>query len=125
MKENAFVLALFVILFNACNNPTSVKTEEKQPTVSSELKSVKVIDNISYREGNSKSWKLDLATPENFGTTPRPAIVIVHGGGWRAGSKKDLVTVIYYSITHFRDILLFQLNIGLIRKLHFLLVLRT
>jgi len=97
MKKNALILALFVILFSACNNPTSVKSEEKQAKVSSELKSVKVIDNISYREGNSKSWKLDLAMPENFGKTPRPAIVIVHGGGWRAGSKKDLV---------YRDLLL-------------------
>lgn len=97
MKKNAFILVLFIILFNACNNPTSVKTEEKQPKASSELKSVKVIDNIPYRDGDSKSWKLDLAMPENFGTTPRPAIVIVHGGGWRAGSKKDLV---------YRDLLL-------------------
>jgi acetyl esterase/lipase len=97
MKKNAFILALFFILFNACNNPTTVKTEAKQPKASSELKSIKVIDNISYREGDSKSWKLDLAMPENFGTTPRPAIVIVHGGGWRAGSKKDLV---------YRDLLL-------------------
>ena len=97
MKKNAFILALFFILFNACNNPTTVRTEAKQPKASSELKSVKVIDNISYREGDSKSWKLDLAMPENFGTTPRPAIVIVHGGGWRAGSKKDLV---------YRDLLL-------------------
>jgi len=97
MKKNALILSFFVILFIACNNPTSVKTNDKQPTASPELKSVKVIDNIPYREGDSKSWKLDLAMPENFGTTPRPAIVIVHGGGWRAGSKKDLV---------YRDLLL-------------------
>lgn len=97
MKKNALILSFFVILFGACNNPTSVKTDNKQPTATPELKSVKVIDNIPYREGDSKSWKLDLAMPENFGTTPRPAIVIVHGGGWRAGSKKDLV---------YRDLLL-------------------
>jgi acetyl esterase/lipase len=29
-----------------------------------------------------------MARPENFGEGPLPAIVIVHGGGWRAGSKQ-------------------------------------
>jgi acetyl esterase/lipase len=27
--------------------------------------------------------------PENFGEEKHPALVIVHGGGWRAGSKRD------------------------------------
>jgi acetyl esterase/lipase len=97
MKKNVIILALFAIFISACNTPTTLKNEDKQATASAELKSVKVIDDIPYREGNSKAWKLDLAMPENFGTTPRPAIVIVHGGGWRAGSKKDLV---------YRDLLL-------------------
>ena len=49
---------------------------------------ITVTSNIPYREGNSKSWLLDLAEPVNFGEEGlRPAIVIVHGGGWRAGSK--------------------------------------
>ena len=97
MKKNVLILVLFAIFLSECNTPTTVKTEDKQPPADAEIKSVKVIDNIPYREGSSKSWKLDLAMPENFGTTPRPAIVIVHGGGWRAGSKKDLV---------YRDLLL-------------------
>ena len=97
MKKKLLIIALFASFLSACNTPTTVKTEKKQAPTTAALKSVKVIDNISYREGDSKSWKLDLAMPENFGTTPRPAIVIVHGGGWRAGSKKDLV---------YRDLLL-------------------
>src|SRR3972149_9324011 len=54
-------------------------------------KSVKVTDNIAYRSGDSKAWRLDLGVPENFGTKPFPAIVIIHGGGWSAGSKQDWV----------------------------------
>lgn len=91
MKKNAFIIGLFLIFFSACRNPTTLKTEEKQTGASCELNSVKVIDNISYRQGNSKSWKLDLAMPENFGTIPRPAIVFIHGGGWCSGSKQELV----------------------------------
>jgi acetyl esterase/lipase len=47
---------------------------------------VKVIRDIAYREG-SAAWKLDLAMPESLGTAPRPAVAIIHGGGWRGGDK--------------------------------------
>lgn len=42
--------------------------------------------NIAYRDGSEK-WKLDLAMPQEKGDAPRPAIVFVHGGGWRSGDK--------------------------------------
>ena len=48
---------------------------------------VKFIPEIAYREGN-KAWKLDLAMPEEMGDKPRPAIVFIHGGGWRNGDKR-------------------------------------
>lgn len=41
---------------------------------------------ITYREGNKK-WRLDLARPKAATSTPRPAIVMIHGGGWRSGDK--------------------------------------
>ncbi len=41
---------------------------------------------IPYRPGNKK-WKLDLARPKDVSATPRPAIVFIHGGGWRSGDK--------------------------------------
>lgn len=47
---------------------------------------VKLTENIAYREGNKK-WQLDLAEPKERGEKPRPALVIVHGGGWRSGDK--------------------------------------
>lgn len=53
---------------------------------------IELTSNIPYREGASKSWTLDLANPQNFGEKgPRPAIVIIHGGGWSAGTKSDIV----------------------------------
>jgi acetyl esterase/lipase len=52
-------------------------------------KRIVVIDDIAYRSGPSQAWRLDLAMPENFGEHQRPALVIVHGGGWNAGDKRD------------------------------------
>ena len=52
-------------------------------------KRIVILDDITYRSGSSQAWKLDLAMPENFGEELRPALVIVHGGGWNAGDKRD------------------------------------
>jgi acetyl esterase/lipase len=52
-------------------------------------KRIVILDDIAYRSGDSKAWRLDLAMPENFGGDSHPALVIIHGGGWNAGSKRD------------------------------------
>jgi acetyl esterase/lipase len=52
-------------------------------------KRIAIHDGIHYRSGGNPAWQLDVAMPENFGTELRPAIVIVHGGGWNAGSRRS------------------------------------
>jgi acetyl esterase/lipase len=64
------VLATFVPLVHAQAN---VKTET----------------DIIYGKGGEQELKLDLAMPAT-GTGPFPAIVCVHGGGWKGGSYKDM-----------------------------------
>ena len=82
---NFFFLAVFTtVLVIGCG------TGGKQKTIGDGQKSIRVTDNIPYREGHEK-WVLDLAVPDNFGEEIRPAIVLVHGGGWRAGSKQERV----------------------------------
>ncbi len=54
-------------------------------------KSIRLMRDVPYREGDSKSWVLDLAEPVNFGEQIRPVVVLVHGGGWRMGSKQEPV----------------------------------
>ena len=48
---------------------------------------VTVIPDIAYRQGN-EAWQLDLAMPETKSGEPRPALLFVHGGGWRNGDKR-------------------------------------
>ncbi len=51
---------------------------------------VKLEADIAYREGND-AWKLDLLLPDAATgevKKKRPAIVFVHGGGWRSGDKR-------------------------------------
>jgi acetyl esterase/lipase len=49
--------------------------------------------NLSYREGDSPSWRLDLALPGTQTGGLRPAIVVIHGGGWLEGSRTSFSTV--------------------------------
>ncbi len=51
-------------------------------------KEITVTKDIPYREGESSKWRLDMAMPADGGESLRPGLVIVHGGGWRAGSKE-------------------------------------
>lgn len=53
----------------------------------SESASITVTRDIVYRDGDSDAWKLDMAMPADAGEALRPALVIVHGGGWASGSK--------------------------------------
>ncbi|MEO1524086.1 MAG: alpha/beta fold hydrolase [Planctomycetota bacterium] len=51
---------------------------------------VELIKDIAYREGDSEKWELDLFLPKNekaSSQSKRPAIVFIHGGGWRSGDK--------------------------------------
>src|SRR5438445_1715211 len=52
---------------------------------------------LRYREGKSESWKLDLAYPKEQGTRPRPALVIIHGGGWIEGDKSSFTSLKYWA----------------------------
>lgn len=61
--------------------------EPVRSVMESDNKTITVTEDIRYKDGESDAWKLDLAMPANFGDELRPALVIVHGGGWRGGSK--------------------------------------
>jgi acetyl esterase/lipase len=54
----------------------------------------KILRDITYGKGGDEDMKLDLALPaENDdarGSSGRPCIVCIHGGGWRGGKRQDL-----------------------------------
>ncbi len=56
-----------------------------------EQRKINVTENIAYRTDVGPSTVLDLAEPLFGPKTNRPAILIIHGGGWGAGSKNDFV----------------------------------
>lgn len=89
MRKGLCYLAavFFTVTVTACGTAGRTGDNPVDKVLASELKTITVTKDIRYREGDSGAWKLDLAMPANFGSELRPALVIVHGGGWRGGSK--------------------------------------
>jgi acetyl esterase/lipase len=49
---------------------------------------VKIERDLVYGKGGDVDLKLDMARP--MGSDPYPAIVCLHGGGWKSGKRQDL-----------------------------------
>jgi acetyl esterase/lipase len=49
---------------------------------------VVLLSNLSYRDG-SRACVLDLALPKGHSDRPRPAVIVIHGGGWIEGDKSS------------------------------------
>jgi len=76
MKKHLFLLLAW------CLTLTATAQEQRRITVT---------ENIAYRTDVGPSTLLDLAQPMFGPQQNRPAILIIHGGGWSAGSKNDMV----------------------------------
>ncbi len=49
---------------------------------------VEVTRNIEYCQGGGHSLLLDVYRPKERATAPAPAVLWIHGGGWRGGDKE-------------------------------------
>src|SRR5690606_8545229 len=103
---NAIFLAL-VLSLGACQTITTVKdpanTYTPQNTFqklvgdypfisvasSAPSKSVREIKNITYVRYGKCALQLDLYLPDGARKQAYPAIIFVHGGGWRAGYRSN------------------------------------
>src|SRR5262249_47666617 len=56
---------------------------------------VTVKKDIVYGKGGDQELKLNLAMPKGAG--PFPAVVCVHGGGWKTGSRDDMYMTLLIS----------------------------
>lgn len=57
--------------------------------VSTQLASAEVRRNIEYGRAGDQSLQMDAYTPQ--GDVPRPAAIVVHGGGWVMGNRETNV----------------------------------
>jgi acetyl esterase/lipase len=62
--------------------PLLILAEEKTPEIQNET-------DLIFGKGGTTDLKLDLAMPKT-GDGPFPAVVCIHGGGWRGGRRQDM-----------------------------------
>ena len=65
----------------------SLRADDELPT------GVTLLRELPYRAGDSQTWRLDLALPSGDTAQPRPAIIVIHGGGWLEGDKSSFSTL--------------------------------
>ena len=84
-RRTALALAALLAFLAA---PAAVRAEPPDPISKPKLK-VHTEPDLTYYKVDGKEMKLDLAMPAE-GKGPFPAVVCLHGGAWRMGSRKDL-----------------------------------
>jgi acetyl esterase/lipase len=52
--------------------------------------SVSVYKDVQYSTAGGEKLLLDLYMPSDSGSRPRPAIVLIHGGGWESADKSTM-----------------------------------
>ncbi len=85
MKPNRLYAAigLFVVLLASFAPTARAQAQPGKPAA------IEVERGLVYGKGNGTELRLDLAHPGN-GSGPFPALVCLHGGGWKQGNRADL-----------------------------------
>lgn len=83
MKKYTRLLFILLIISENSFAQNNKKEQLKMP------EGFQVIQNIFYAGNKNKAQTLDVFIPENRKEGKLPALVFIHGGGWKGGSKKQ------------------------------------
>lgn len=84
MKRRLYALA-FAALLASCTAGSAQSQASWTDYASADFD---VVPNVTYAVANNTELKLDLYLPKDR-TTPRPTLILFHGGGWVAGQKEN------------------------------------
>jgi acetyl esterase/lipase len=85
------LFALLLCSSSLCLAQTAASTDAA--TFAAEMMRYEVHPNIVYHTANNYEAKLDVYTPawSEQASSPTPVVVVIHGGGWIAGTKEERV----------------------------------
>lgn len=99
MKYFIFSFGL-ICIFCACEKPNTDNTPTNQ--------TASVIRDTAY--GLSSLQKMDIYLPANRSTAKTKLIVMIHGGGWYNGDKKDMEQILGLFRTKWQDVAIANIN---------------
>jgi acetyl esterase/lipase len=83
VASKRFLAAGILLTFGLLIGPDSIAQAQKTPTIPDD---VTFITGIEYANPGKEHLNLNLARPKK-GKNPFPAILCIHGGGFRAGKR--------------------------------------
>jgi acetyl esterase/lipase len=85
------LFALLLCSSSLCLAQTAASTDAA--TFAAEMMRYEVHPNIVYHTANNYEAKIDVYTPapSEQASSPTPVVVVIHGGGWIAGTKEERV----------------------------------
>lgn len=94
-KSLALILVFCILFFVFITSPDTIAYTPSQRYLQPVFEKVKIEKNLIYREvedrkGNQLSLKMDIYQPSEDSLEKRPLLVLIHGGGFRAGSKEAM-----------------------------------
>ena len=91
------VLSVSVLVLLAVGAVLLSEATSISPTVEMVSPSVKMIQDLEYGRVDDVSLRLDVYQPRAMSITLRPALLLIHGGGWVEGDKageRDLASIL-------------------------------
>jgi acetyl esterase/lipase len=86
MWTTRYVMAMAVFFVSSVTVQAQLTEAEKSAILIQ--RDYEVSDNITYKVANNYESKLDIYRPREA-KTPTPVVVMIHGGGWVAGTKEQ------------------------------------
>jgi pectinesterase len=62
---------------------------DAKPVFATESADVNVLRNITYRTTGTRNLCLDIFSPSAKSNQTKPAVLLIHGGGWRSGDRSQ------------------------------------
>lgn len=93
MKRNILsgMVAVIAVVLAAGIARSKVGTRQgSSSTAHADSSEVKLTENVVYGTVNGADLHLDVYEPSEKATTPRPAVMLIHGGGWTEFDKSTM-----------------------------------
>jgi acetyl esterase/lipase len=88
---SALLAALLYTAFAFAQQQQPAPIPKQAPAgASSNSSEVTITEDVAYATVNGSALRLDVYQPKDAGTKPRPAVVLIHGGGWSAFDKSTM-----------------------------------
>jgi len=103
--KTILTLLISMSILTSCHPNEQVIVQEKNLPA-------KTIHDVSY--GKDTAQMMDIYLPANRSVNSTKSIVLIHGGGWNSGSKKDFVAYIDSFKNRMPDYAIFNVNYRLV-----------